>query len=145
MILQSIGNRNKKNQVMKKYCDKTTGLYFEYPDEWSLEKDENVLSLYDPIDGVGAIQFSMYKVPNDKNLGLKQELDEYLTDNGYVNFEIKKGNSFVYTHVSQENKYWQYWMFIKDDYLIFVSYNCQIDDSSKEIEEINNIVDSALP
>jgi hypothetical protein len=42
------------------------------PESWIVEEDEGIISLYNPEDGVGALQFSVFSVASPSNIALKK-------------------------------------------------------------------------
>ena len=129
---------------MKKYIDTNIGLSFEYPIDWELEQESNVLSLYNFHNGFGALQFSTYKTNLANNIDISKELNEYLVNNGYKNFSVKKFDTYCYSSAQKKDMAWEYWLFFKNNVLVFISYNCNIADIGKENETVNKIVSSAI-
>src|ERR1700735_5416246 len=130
---------------MKTYNSKAANLSFVYPDDWTVEQEKNLISVIDNEHGVGALQFSFYQVRTLENLRLEDELEEYVIKR-HGSAEVIKNKDFVFAnHVEDtRNKYWKYWLFLKVNVLVFVSYNCQKNDIGKEDEIVNEIVTSAI-
>jgi hypothetical protein len=126
---------------MNTYNDKTTGLHFEYPSDWTLDLDSNVFSLYDMANGVGALQISSYTIPNVNEIKLENKLAEHL-DHKKTAQEIHRFSDHVYTNLIHDNKYWQYWMLLKNQFLVFITYNCFVEDMNKEDDIIMKIITS---
>ena len=61
---------------MRRYTDDKFGFVFLYPNDWTWEKEDNVISIYNPENGLGALQFSIYYVGNDSRVDLKTELEK---------------------------------------------------------------------
>ncbi|CAM1340227.1 hypothetical protein [Tenacibaculum amylolyticum] len=125
---------------MKNYTDDKFGFVFLYPDEWTCEKEDNVISVYDSENGLGALQFSVYYVGNDNEIDLKAELEDFLED--YESFEVHITNGFAYSKLKDSERWWQYWFFQRGNTLILASYNCEIEDEGKEDRAIKEILDS---
>ena len=116
---------------MKTYIDNKLGFSFLYPKNWDLEKDENIISLFEPKLGFGVLQISTYYVNNPEKINLNEELNEYLED--YKGkYLIKNKNSILCTELNMKNRFWKYWIFVKGTILVFVTYNCSIEDKGKE-------------
>lgn len=130
---------------MKTYTSKAANLSFVYPDDWTVEQEKNLISVFDNEHGVGALQFSLYQARTLENLRLEDELEEYVIKR-HGSAEILKRKDFVFSNYlpGTGKRIWKYWLFSKANYLIFVSYNCEENDIGKEDEEVSNIVHSAV-
>ncbi|QEL03451.1 hypothetical protein FKG96_22335 [Olivibacter sp. LS-1] len=61
-----------------------------------------------------------------------EELKDYLSDK-YENVTVTLLNGKAYSVTVDEDKvYWRYWLFLKRDNIIFVSYNCDEEENDKE-------------
>jgi hypothetical protein len=128
----------------KKYSDEGKGLELIYPEDWKAELKDNVLSVYDELNGVGVLQFSTYHIPNPEAINLGDELSEFLKDK-HGSIEINMGNNYASAeYLDDEERYWKYWLFLKKDILIFASYNCEKDDIGKDDKEIDKILRSSM-
>jgi len=76
---------------------------------------------------------------------LKDELEEYLRDR-HKSFSIAVNANYVFTDYADEIKgrYWKYWVYLRNGYLVFATYNCETEDSGKEDRVINEVIQSAL-
>lgn len=130
---------------MKTYSSKEANLSFVYPDNWTVEQERNLISVFDNEHGVGALQFSFYPVRTTENIGLEYELEEYIIKR-HGSAEVIRNNDFVFSNSIKDarNKYWRYWLFLRVNFLILVSYNCQKDDAGKEDEVVNQIITSIV-
>ncbi|MBS9464378.1 hypothetical protein KIM67_18295 [Flagellimonas sp. 389] len=125
---------------MKSYTDDKFGFVFLYPDNWTREKEDNVISVYDAENGFGALQFSIYYVGNEVQIDLRVELEDFLQD--YDSFKIEMIDGFAYSKFRDGEIAWQYWFFRRGNSLVLASYNCEINDRGKEDKIIKNILDS---
>lgn len=124
------------------YFDK--GIKVMIPDGWEEEKGDSLMSLYDPIEGVGALQLSFYKVSNPDSIDLCKELEEYLNDK-HDNINIRRLANYAYCSVVDEDGvYWRYWLFLKLRDVVFASYNCDEAVKDQEYGVIDDIVKSLL-
>jgi len=106
------------------------------PNNWGINIGQGGVSLFDPINGVGAVQFSFYTVHNPYSLNLADELDEYLKDK-YENVQANLLGDLAYVSlVSSSGILWRYWLLRKMSNIIFVSYNCKKEDI------VDNIIQS---
>ncbi|GAA3934939.1 hypothetical protein GO495_15050 [Chitinophaga oryziterrae] len=129
---------------MKKQHYNETNIIFTYPNSWQIEQDKNVISLYDPINGVGSIQFSIYYASNSQNISLKDELEDYVSDK-HNKFVISVNDLYACTNYLLDEdgvRYWKYWLFIKDNMLVFASYNCEKEDYGKEEKIVDEIMNA---
>ena len=116
---------------------------FEFPKNWATSKVENIVSVYDSINGLGVLLFSVYYEKNNEPINLSDELEEHLSKH-HEDFEIVLKEKFAYCNcLDEENKLWRYWLFQKANNIIFVSYNCALDDGGKEDKIVDAIVKSA--
>lgn len=125
---------------MKSYTDDKFGFVFLYPEDWVWEKEDNVISVYDPERGLGALQLSIYYVGNDGQIDLKAELEDFLQD--YSSFKVEMMGDVAYSKLKDDGRFWQYWFFRKGNSLILASYNCEIKDRGEEDEAIMGILSS---
>lgn len=115
------------------------------PGNWIVQEEDDIISLYNPEEGVGALQFSLFSIENALNIDLKKELG-ILLENKFTGEIILKDNCAEAIYFNEKNnKYWRYWL-IKNTagLLIFGSYNS--DDNDKEIEKdtVQEIIKSAI-
>ena len=123
---------------MKNYSDDKFGFVFVYPDNWNCEKEDNVITLYDAENGLGALQLSVYYVGNKNRLDLKSELEDFLQDYESVKVEMK--DNLAYSTFNDGDRVWQYWLFQSGNSLIVATYNCATEDKGKENNTINSIL-----
>lgn len=123
-----------------KIVDFKNGINAEIPSDWELEENGNLMSLYNPENGVGALQLSFYNVGDASSIDVTKELEKYIEDK-HENFIIKTINRHAYGDTEDEDGvYWRYWLFLEKSIVIFVSYNC--DESDKGVED--HLVDRIL-
>lgn len=120
-------------------------LKITFPDDWKLEKDNEVVSLFEPKKGVGALQFSSYSPPHDIDLiKVDKELEDFLKDK-YGVIEVKLANNYSYFSITDEDDlFWRYWLFKGQKAMMFISYNCEADDRGKEDKIVDEIIKSVL-
>lgn len=111
------------------------------PDNWKIEKDENITSLFDSDNGLGALQFSFYKMPISKTINVVDELKDYLLDK-YADIKVHLVSKFAYSSIINKDLYWRYWLLKKDKTIVFISYNCNEADMGKEDSVIDEIINS---
>lgn len=130
---------------MKKYIVKGTSFTFNYPDDWEIEDSGNVVSVYEPKRGAGALQFSYYIVENPETIVVGNELKEYV-EGKYGNADIiaDKVRAYCDITLADSKAYWRFWMFLIEKNVIFATYNCSLDARGSEDEIVNKIVESSV-
>lgn len=126
---------------MKRYTDNKSGLTINYPDDWTFEKEDNIITTYNVVNGSGALQFSTFYVTND-NIDLKIELEGFLSDKKFSSVELN-GN-IAYSCFNDGSIAWQYWLLKKGNVIILATYNCEIEDKGKEDVQVNQILNSII-
>jgi hypothetical protein len=130
---------------MKVYNLPEAYLSIMYPDGWAVEREKNMISAFDPVKGVGVLQFSFYQIAPQKQVSLKDELEEYIRDK-HEDYEITISDNCAFSNylLGKNSRRWKYWLFLKVNVLTFVSYNCHESDIGVEEKTINDIVLSAI-
>lgn len=112
------------------------------PEKWVYEESEGVASIFSG-DSVGVLQISGYKFPDNVT---KKELFDLtgLEEKDRSQVEWQKwgeysGYQLIY---SEGDRFWRKWFLSNEKSLVFVTYNCELEDKDKNLEYINNIVDS---
>lgn len=104
--------------------------------------NNNVISIYDSVDGVGAVQFSTFIVPANQRIDLQKELLSFLKDKK-SKIEILGDSKLAFVdYFDAEGIYWKYWLFVKDRFLILATYNCLREHVGVEDEKVNAIITS---
>lgn len=129
---------------MKIFGKLANGLSIILPDDWIVDSNDIAVSVYDPINGVGALQISIYQHKSSPEINLKSYLEDYLGDK-FENISISQSDRYVTaSSLNKENEWWKFWLFMKGNSLIFASYNCDKDNIYKEETIAENIVESLL-
>ncbi len=134
---------------MKQY-QATSGWYnLHLPEKWEVENEGSLISVFDPVSGVGTLQISALSVPLDRELDLVQELARYLlyrvkikSKSDLISKIKSEANCAFCELFTERNRYSSYWMFYKNNKLIFVTYNCPGEDFAKEREIVEQILNS---
>ncbi len=118
------------------------GIKLKIPNDWKSEESDGLVALYDPENGVGALQLSSYNIGAASPTDVSKELESYLEDK-YENIVVKAIDGHAYSSVEDEDGiYWRYWLFLKDVIAIFVSYNCDKSDKGVEDSLVEKIIHS---
>ena len=118
----------------------------EYPEGWTVEETQDLVTLYKADTGCGALQISAFRTPGEQDtrqVVLEYLSDKGLPDNGASIITSQEGPKQVSTHNYVENDWYrQIWVISQDKYLLFVTYNCKSADKDKELAEVFHMVSS---
>ena len=133
---------------MNEYISRHNTFSFRYPNDWELEQEDNLLTVYNN-NGVGALNISYYYPPKGYKVNKINELIDYLSENAVgINAAETKQNiiakeDHVYVdYIDKEKAYWQYWLFSDDKTVIIVTYNCEEPDREKERTVVKQIIET---
>ncbi len=126
------------------YIDENSGLCFEYPSNWELQLDKNLLTLFNANNGVGVMQCSVYAIPSVHGFVVGEQLSQYLKNNGYDEFVISNNGNVSYSSIVRDGFFWRYWLFLIKSNLVLISYNCEYEDRFKEESIVQRIIESVL-
>ncbi len=120
---------------------RNSNFQFYYPDDWEVGEEGNIVSVYDRKKGVGSVQFSIYYISNSREVVLRDELNEILSGKA-VKFEIQESKNRVFSDYvdDKDNRYWKYWLILKDNTLVVATYNCGTSDIKKESKIVEEII-----
>ena len=118
------------------------------PKSWEIEEDENTISIYDAINGVGAINITSYLIPKDYQFDVKKELIEFVDREDIPQNSIKTTfadhKKIASLELAIEDQYWRYYVLFCNHKALFITYNCRAVDKNKELDEVSQIVESIL-
>lgn len=118
----------------------------EYPADWCAKESEDLVTLYRPETGIGALQISAFRTPGQQDT--RELLVEYLSDKDLriISSSIivqEEGIKEVSTYDYMDGDWYRHvWVISQGAYLLFVTYNCKAADMEKEINSVLNIVSS---
>ena len=125
------------------------GNYFtaEIPDTWNAEFDhEEGLDVLYAENGLSEIQLSSViheqeLTPNDLMHIAEEDLQA-----GASLQEIDQGEFHGFWFDYQIDKeYWREWYLCCGQLMLFVTYNCPVEDEGKDSDEVDKIIDTLLP
>ena len=119
------------------------GFVITLPDDWEIKNDSDVLSLFDPNNGIGALQFSPFTPPDINAIDPVKELKDYL-ESKYPVVSIRLADNTAVSNVIDDDLFWRYWLIKGEKSILFVSYNCLNIDRGKEDKVIDEILKSIL-
>ncbi|MGF7078757.1 hypothetical protein [Mucilaginibacter sp. UYCu711] len=109
------------------------------PENWISEtNDHGLTSLYNATDGFGAIQISVYTIPDGLFIDSVQELKSHL-DEIYKSVDIATP---YFNIVDEGGIYWRYWLFNFSNEVVFITYNCEEPERGKEDIVVDSIIKS---
>lgn len=120
------------------------------PQSWKSEETAGILNLYQE-EGVGVLHLSFSKrLKETKNLQedlsdlnqrhiSKKELNKNEVE---INIQAKKEYLISNIEYLIKEDYWKVWYLIDSKKLIFITYNCSVQDKNKEKDLIQRIVSS---
>jgi hypothetical protein len=115
------------------------------PTDWESDIDEGVLSIFKSDNGVGAIQISCYSLDLDAHFDLFDEFHELVTDTLTIQLEkhwakeIKqlRDNFLIFeTSDPTENKFFLVGLCEHKRSILFLTYNCILDDKNLEYNDV---------
>ena len=129
---------------MQTYHLKKYGFSIVLPDKWELTQKNNTVSCFDPINGVGALQISVFFFNSENEISSKEELINFIKKRGISYSDIKqdlniKQNSTSLQYV-QNDEFWYVMVLVDVGKIFFITYNCEIQDQFIEIDEIEKII-----
>ncbi|OGC78155.1 MAG: hypothetical protein A2145_06460 [candidate division Zixibacteria bacterium RBG_16_40_9] len=139
----------KGDYKLKPYISPCGWYSIHLPENWVVEEDVSLISIYNPLKRVGTLQISVYSVPQDQEPDLVEELAKYLiyrvkirSKSDLISKIKKEANCAFYEVFTEGHRYFSYWMFFKNYKLFFITYGCAADDFGQEIEIIDQILNS---
>lgn len=132
---------------MKKIISRAGYYELSIPDTWTYEQEDNLISIFQEIDGAGALQISSFAVSEAYPMDLRQELAEYIADRlsrriEDVEKDIIIEGSLAFIRVVQPDAYWEYRMIFEKQVLLLITYNCSYDDAAVEEPQLGLILRS---
>jgi uncharacterized protein DUF3805 len=118
----------------------------KYPPAWEVEEDEACVTIYDPHNGVGALQISAYRTPDHQNP--KSVLLEHLSDDGVTpdrkRIKVHKNNGKTVASYNYVESPWykKIWFISQDTFLLLITYNCKTEHEGKEAGAVEEIIRS---
>lgn len=121
-----------------------TELTLMLPRSWEVHQDDNVISIFDPRNGLGALQFSIYYSEQPQHVDIGNELCIFLKDKTVL-AEITILDKLSYSQfIDSGGTFWRYWMMKSNTQIFLISYNCALDDMGKEDTVVDDIISSLL-
>ena len=131
---------------MEKYISPSGYYELDILESWSYSEEGNIVSFFNEVNGVGAIQISSYSIDKGLNIDIASELAEILNDKFKETSEtfskISVNNNLANYSFAKDNRYWDYYLLFKNGKLLFITYNCEELDKLIEKKVINKIINS---
>ena len=134
----------KPNQMTREF--ESTWWSIELLAGWRVEQ-EDVCTAISSEEGIGVLQVSAYH--NAREEVSEKDLSEFSEGDypeGVIVLEHKFG-AFRGLHVSfpENGTYWRKWWLRKDSLLLFVTYNCSVENQNREYAAVDQMVAALKP
>jgi len=124
-------------------------LELDLPTGWEFDESEGILSLFDPLNGKGALQISSYSVQNSSHIDLRIELAEFIAghfeepvNESEIQSSISERKGYSFYELDTKTDHWIFLIFLQENVVLFISYNCELEDKGVEQEPIWSILSS---
>jgi hypothetical protein len=121
---------------------KSTFWTVKYPSDWIVDVHQEAVSFYEKY-GVGALQISAYSKNTEITIeDLYELISDEIPQSANLN-DVKAGDfTGLATEFEYKNHFWRHWILSKRNVLLYVTYNCEFEESGVEIESIQQIINS---
>lgn len=121
-----------------------TELTLMLPRSWEVHQDDDIISIFDPRNGLGVLQFSIYYSEQHQHVDIGNELGILLKDKTVLS-KITILDKLSYSQfIDSEGTFWRYWMMKSNTQIFLISYNCALDDMGEEETIVDSIISSVL-
>lgn len=114
----------------------------EAPDDWVVEEEDGVVSLFQPETGCGALQFSVMSyesVPSDVEEHAVGLLTMFANNRNGETKALRSwrtdkytGAVAVYAEIATTARWWEAWVITDGKRRVLLTYNCETDDKGTE-------------
>jgi hypothetical protein len=130
--------------VMKEF--ESTWWSIQLPTGWRADREDSCTTISSET-GVGALQVSAYQ--HEGEAVSEKDLSEF-SEGDYpegVSVIDHRFGAFTGLHVSfsENGMYWRKWWLCKDSLLLFVTYNCSVENQNAEYAAIDHMVAAIKP
>ncbi len=136
-----IMNRNPDN--LNSYISRSGWYSLAYPEHWQVDEEDECTTIYKLDDGVGALQISAFET--DIPQSARESLLEYLKDEN-IEAEIQSKTvgkrNFATCSYIVDDSYSKLWFITTVNFLLFITYTCDVTTVGTEREEIDKIIQS---
>jgi hypothetical protein len=119
---------------------KSTDWSLDVPEGWHHETDEHCTTFEHP-QGVGAFQVTSYR---KSQLVTDNDLREFAGDIPLAVVSFGRLTGFR-TRFSADGRFWTQWWLRAGSQMIYVTYNCTLEDSGREDAEVGSMIESLSP
>ena len=121
---------------------KTSDWQLNLPDHWQTETVDDSLSLFDPASNGTLMVSSTRETYDISDEYLEDLLDQHLDPDAEL-YELELGNfDGVMCCYESEGEYWCEWFLRCNDVMLYVTYNCPLDDEGSEDDVVESILES---
>ena len=116
----------------------------EIPEKWQSEFENDLHSFWDP-EGFGALQITALQ--KEESCATQNDIFHMITElkeEEKKKLKCKHFGEFSGYHICERKnqEHWEKWWVINKNILLFITYNCSLNDSDFEKECIKNILQS---
>ena len=114
----------------------------DYPSKYVVKKQGGVVSIVAE-DGVGSLDISGYVKDTDVHLDdLKSLAKDCVPQNAEVRGAAVGNLSGLATEVVIQGRFWRMWVVSKERLMLYITYNCLVEDRNVETDSINLLISS---
>ena len=125
---------------MKKF--QSTYWQIDLPEDWVLETDDDAVSLFNP-DSSGTLMISTIK---EDEIISDEYLEELVTEHLDAGADLQEVECGEFDGVSccyeADEGYWCEWFLRHGTIMLFVTYDCALDDEGKEDDMVDSMLES---
>ena len=112
------------------------------PDDWEEEHDDEGVTLFNP-DGCGALEISALEQEEAIDDGFLEYMAAEHLESGAEPDEVEFGDfeglEFSY---GDDGNYWREWYLRADNLMLYITYNCPLQDEGRENDEVEAILET---
>lgn len=114
----------------------------DLPDDWQAEQVDDSISIYDP-QSSGTLLFSTVREEQEITDEFLAELASEHIEADADFYEVEYGPFDGVTCCYQDDtEYWCEWYLKYEDVMLFITYNCPLEDEGKEDDLVETILES---
>lgn len=125
---------------MQKHC--TDYWQVELPDHWQIEQIDDAVSFYDPASSGTLLISTIVEQEDISDEYLEEMLSEHLENDAELqDIEVGAFNGVSCCYEADEG-YWCEWYLRHGRIMLFVTYDCALEDEGKEDDVVDSILET---